>query len=113
MATTVIAKGQPGSRALFHDSYLLHKLHSLSGVVPIGLFLVFHLTANSYALRGETEFNTTVKAINYAPFVGLLEIAVIAIPILFHSIYGFIITAEMQGPGGNTAHYGYGRNWLY
>ena len=31
----------------------------------------------------------------------------------FHAIYGLFIVAEMQGPGGNTAYYGYTRNWLY
>ncbi|WP_395092840.1 succinate dehydrogenase [Armatimonas sp.] len=113
MATTTIERGQPGSKALFKDTYFLHKLHSLSGVIPIGAFMIFHLVANSYSLRGETEFNTAVKAIGYAPFVVLLEIAVIAIPILFHAIYGLWLVAEMPGPGGNTSHYGYGRNWLY
>ncbi len=85
MSTTTVEKGQPGSRALFRDKYLLHKLHSLSGIVPIGLFLIFHLTANSYSLKGEAEFNTAVKAIGYAPFVVLLEIFAIAVPILFHT----------------------------
>jgi succinate dehydrogenase / fumarate reductase, cytochrome b subunit len=113
MATTTIERGQPGSKAFFKDSYLLHKLHSLSGVIPIGAFMIFHLVANSYSLRGETEFNTAVKAIGYAPFVVLLEIAVIAVPILFHAIYGLMIAAEMPGPGGNSSHYGYGRNFLY
>lgn len=113
MATTIIKEGQPGSKARFQDSYLLHKLHSLSGILPIGLFMMFHLTINSYSLRGATEFNTAVKAISYAPFIVLLEIGVIAIPILFHALYGMIIVAEMQGPGGNVSHYGYGRNWLY
>jgi len=113
MATTVITKGQPGSKARFRDSYLMHKLHSLSGIIPIGAFLIFHLTANSYSLRGAAEFNTTIKAISYAPFVILLEIFVIAIPILFHAIYGIFIAMEMQGPGGNMAYYGYQRNWLY
>ncbi len=113
MSTSTLEKGQPGSRALFKDRYLLHKLHSLSGVVPIGLFLIFHLTANSYSLRGEAEFNTAVKAIGYAPFVMLLEIGAIGLPILFHAIYGLMIVAEMPGPGGNVSHYGYGRNWLY
>lgn len=113
MATTVIKKGQPGSKAWFKDSFFLHKLHSLTGIVPIGLFMIFHLTANSYSLRGEVEFNTTVKVIGFAPFVVLLEIAAIFIPILFHAIYGIFIIAEMQGPGGNVSHYGYGRNWLY
>ena len=115
MATTTIERGQQGSRALFKDSYLLHKLHSLSGVLPIGAFLIFHLTVNAYSLRGdgETAFNTAVKAISYAPFVMILEIGAILLPILFHAIYGLMIVAEMPGPGGNTSHYGYGRNWLY
>lgn len=113
MGTTVVKNGQPGSKAWFKDSFLMHKLHSLTGILPIGLFMIFHLTANSYSLRGEVEFNTTVKVIGYAPFVQLLELAVIAVPILFHAIYGFFIIAEMQGPGGNVSHYGYGRNWLY
>ncbi|WP_309709952.1 hypothetical protein [Armatimonas sp.] len=115
MATTTIERGQPGSKAFFKDSYLLHKLHSLSGVIPIGAFLIFHLTINAYSLRGdgETAFNTAVKAIGYAPFVLLLEIGAIMLPILFHAIYGLMIVAEMPGPGGNAAHYGYGRNKLY
>ncbi len=115
MATTTIERGQPGSKAFFKDSYLLHKLHSLSGVIPIGAFLIFHLTINSYSMRGDGEsaFNTAVKAISYAPFVILLELGAIMAPILFHAIYGLMIVAEMQGPGGNTAHYGYGRNKLY
>ena len=113
MATTTIERGQPGSKALFKDAFWLHKIHSLTGIIPIGAFMIFHLTANSYSLRGETEFNTAVKAIGYAPFVVLLEIAVIAIPILFHAIYGLMIVAEMPGPGGNTSSYGYKRNWLY
>lgn len=113
MATNEITKGQPGSKQLFKDTYLLHKLHSLTGVLPIGFFMIFHLTANAYSLRGATEFNTAVRAIGYAPFVLLLEVSVIFLPILFHAIYGLMIVAQMPGPGGNLAHYGYQRNFLY
>lgn len=110
MATTVIKKGQPGSKAWFRDSFVLHKLHSLSGVLPIGLFMVQHLILNSYSLRGPEEFNAVAKVIGYLPFVALVEIGVIFVPILFHSIYGFMITAEMRA---NVGIYQYGRNWLY
>jgi len=115
MATSVITKGQPGSRARFRDSYLLHKLHSLSGIFPIGFYMIQHLVANSYALGpdGEKKFNVVLGVFANLPFLPLVEIAVLAIPILFHAIYGLMIAAEMQGPGGNVAHYGYGRNWLY
>ncbi|MES2464648.1 MAG: hypothetical protein V4671_29140 [Armatimonadota bacterium] len=113
MATTVIKEGQPGSRARFRDSFVLHKLMSLTGIFPIGFFMIQHLIANSYSLRGRTEFNTVVSVFGYLPFVAILEWAIVFIPILFHAIYGMFIVAEMQGPGGNTAHYGYRRNWLY
>jgi succinate dehydrogenase / fumarate reductase cytochrome b subunit len=113
MATTVIEKGQPGSRAKFRDSFVLHKLMSLTGLFPIGFFMIQHLIANSYSLRGRTEFNTVVSVFGYLPFVAILEWAIVFIPLLFHAIYGMFIVAEMQGPGGNTAHYGYTRNWLY
>lgn len=110
MATTIIKDGQPGSRAWFKDSFLLHKLHSLSGVFPIGFFMIQHLLLNSYSLRGEAEFNAVAKVIGYLPFVALVEIGVIFVPLLFHSIYGFVITAEMRQ---NVGVYQYGRNYLY
>jgi succinate dehydrogenase / fumarate reductase, cytochrome b subunit len=118
MSTTVLKEGQPGSKAALKDSYLLHKLHSLSGVIPIGAFMVFHLTMNAYSLRGDGEaaFNTVVKAIGYAPFVMALEVVAIFVPILFHAIYGFVIIRSMQNIAGNVVHYGgkeYVRNYLY
>ena len=113
MATTVIKEGQPGSRARFRDSFVLHKLMSLTGLFPIGFFMIQHLIANSYSLRGRVEFNTVVSVFGYLPFVAILEWAIVFIPILFHGIYGLFIVAEMQGPNGNTAYYGYTRNWLY
>ena len=110
MATTSIKKGQPGSRAWFRDSFVLHKLHSLTGVFPIGVFLIQHLLANSYSLRGPKEFNTVIAVFGHLPFVAVLEIGLLGVPILFHSIYGFFITAEMRA---NVGVYQYGRNWLY
>jgi succinate dehydrogenase / fumarate reductase, cytochrome b subunit len=123
MATTVLTEGQPGSKAAGKDSYLLHKLHSLSGVIPIGAFMVFHLTMNAYSLplgrsdsEGETAFNMVIKVISNAPFVMLLEVAAIFAPIIFHAVYGFMIIRSMQSISGNAVHYGgkeYVRNYLY
>lgn len=111
--TTRVTKGAPGSRAWFRDSFVLHKLLSLTGVFPIGVFMIQHLIANSYSLRGEDEFNTVVKVFGYLPFVALLEIGLIFVPLIFHAVYGLFVVAEMQGPGGNVSRYGYARNWLY
>lgn len=113
MAATILTKGQPGSRAWFRDSFVLHKLMSLTGIFPVGFFMIQHLVANSYSLRGEVAFNTVVAVFGYLPFVALLEWGIVFIPILFHAIYGMFIVAEMQGPTGNIAPYNYTRNWLY
>ena len=44
------------------------------------------------------------------PYLLMTEIVVIFIPLLFHSIYGVIISAEARP---NTINYSYGRNWFY
>ncbi len=90
--------------------YWLRKLHSLSGIVPVGLFMCFHLFENSSAANGPEAFDETVKKINSMPFVLGLEVGVIWIPILFHTILGFAIIFEGRP---NVGSYGYGRNWLY
>lgn len=92
------------------DGYLWHRLHSASGIFPIGVFLLQHLIANSYALRGPEAYNTVVKVFGYLPFVAVLEIVIIYIPILYHSLYGFFITAYGQP---NLGKYPYGRNSMY
>lgn len=92
------------------DPYLWHRLHSASGIFPIGFFLLQHLLANSYALRGPTYYDGVIKVYGGLPFVAVLEVALIYVPILYHSIYGFWITAYGQP---NLGRYRYGRNWLY
>jgi succinate dehydrogenase / fumarate reductase, cytochrome b subunit len=73
--------------------WLLRRLHSLSGIIPIGGFLFFHLFENAYVLHGggawwkETEFTRSL------PFQVAIEALLLWIPILFHAIYGLVITA--------------------
>ena len=72
--------------------FALRKLHSLLGIVPIGAFLCFHLFENSLATKGGDYFyEHVIKKIDEMPYVGLMEIFFIALPILFHAIYGFFI----------------------
>ena len=101
---TTRAKGR------LRDPYLWHRLHSASGIFPIGFFLIQHLIANSYALRGAGAYNTVIRVYGGLPFVAVLEVVLIYIPILYHSIYGIWITAYGQT---NLTCYSYGRNWMY
>ncbi len=74
------------------------RLHSLSGVVPVGAFLAFHLYTNSAALRGPEAFNEAVRRLQRFPLAVFLEILVIALPLFFHAIYGLFLAAT-EPPG--------------
>jgi len=91
--------------------FLLRRLHSLVGLVPVGAFLVFHLWENSQARLGAEHYNGVVVAglqqMNYLP---LLELFVIALPLLFHAGYGLVIAI---GARPELRRYPYLRNWMY
>ena len=90
--------------------FLLRKLHSLSGIVPIGAFLIEHLLTNSMAFAGPEKFNNAVHKLHELPYLWALEIFGIFLPLAFHVIYGIKIamTAEL-----NVASYPYMANRRY
>jgi succinate dehydrogenase / fumarate reductase cytochrome b subunit len=88
----------------------LRKLHQLSGIVPLGLFLLEHFYTNSKALAGEASFNEAVKDLQSIPYILLVEIGGIFIPLIYHAVYGLVITIEARP---NNLAYPYPRNWFY
>lgn len=72
--------------------FLLRRLHSLLGLLPVGAFLMFHLWENSQSRFGASHYNEHVvgwlQGLNY---LLLLEVVVIALPLLFHAGYGLVI----------------------
>jgi len=90
--------------------FLLRKLHSLTGVLPIGIFLLEHLYTNSKALGGPTSFNQAVYDLQQIPYIVYIEAFGIWLPILFHGIYGLVITYQASP---NNVTYNYARNWMY
>lgn len=94
----------------FSNTFLLRKLHQITGIVPLGVFFLVHMFTNSKAMNGDASFNKAVKEIHDIPYLLLIEIFGIFVPLLFHSIYGVIISSESKP---NALSYGYGRNWFY
>ncbi|HLM00761.1 MAG TPA: hypothetical protein VK400_06875 [Pyrinomonadaceae bacterium] len=91
-------------------TFILRKLHQLTGIVPLGAFFFVHMFTNSKAMSGEKVFNDAVADIHHIPYLLFVEIGGIFLPLLFHSIYGIFISAEARS---NVGNYGYGRNWFY
>jgi len=78
--------------------------------MPVGVFLVMHLWTNANALSGREAYTEGVEEIQRIPFLPLVEIAGIGLPLAFHALYGVYIGWTGRS---NTARYPYLRNWLY
>lgn len=91
-------------------NFILRKLHQLSGIVPLGVFLLEHFYTNSKALTGAKDFNDAVVDLQSIPYILFVEICGIFIPLIYHAVYGLVITAEARP---NNLAYPYPRNWFY
>lgn len=115
--------------------FLLRRLHSLTGILPIGVFLIAHLTTNSTILWGAINgrathamdpdfvegvgqttarqvgtFQDEVRFINESvPFLALIEIT-LWLAIGFHAILGIYYARTGKT---NTKNYEYQGNWRY
>ncbi|WNS74517.1 succinate dehydrogenase cytochrome b558 subunit [Bacillus sp. DTU_2020_1000418_1_SI_GHA_SEK_038] len=90
--------------------FLSRRLHSLLGVIPVGLFLVQHLVVNHFATGGEESFNKAAGFMESLPFRIILETFIIFLPLLFHAIYGLYIAFTAKN---NVSKYGFFRNWMF
>jgi succinate dehydrogenase / fumarate reductase cytochrome b subunit len=116
MATAVRPAATPPTRGVQPlqagegNSFLLRKLHSLSGIVPIGAFLVEHFVSNFEALKGPAAYAQQVRFLNGLPFVRVLEWAFIFLPLLYHAFYGVYIWWRGKS---NVVYYPWAGNWMY
>jgi succinate dehydrogenase / fumarate reductase, cytochrome b subunit len=110
-ATSIpIPRGVAPLRAGQGHSFLLRRLHSLSGIVPVGLFLIEHFISNAFATRGPSAYAKQVELLSSFPFVVALELFGIWLPILYHALYGFYIWYRGES---NIGSYPWTGNWLY
>ncbi|WP_066258011.1 succinate dehydrogenase cytochrome b558 subunit [Neobacillus drentensis] len=90
--------------------FVYRRLHSLLGVIPIGIFVMQHLVVNHYATDGVESFNKAANFMGNLPFRYVLETVIIYLPILFHAIYGLYIAFTAKN---NASQYGFFRNWMF
>ena len=103
-------RGVQPLRAGEGNSFLWRKLHSLSGIVPIGAFLVEHIVSNFETMNGPLAYAQQVKFLNGLPLVRVLEWGLIFIPLAFHALYGVWIALRGRV---NVNVYPWAGNWAY
>jgi len=107
----VLAHGVAPLRAGQGISFVLRRLHSLTGIIPVGAFLFEHiLISNSTAISGPSAYARQVSFLANLPLVFFLELFGIWLPIAYHGLYGFYIWYRGDS---NTAAYPWSGNWMY
>jgi succinate dehydrogenase / fumarate reductase cytochrome b subunit len=91
-------------------SFFNRRLHSLLGVIPVGFFLVEHLFSNYAATKGAQAFVEQVEWLWGIPFITVLEIFFIFLPLLYHGVYGLYIALQAKNNVGNFNTF---RNWMF
>lgn len=98
------------SGAQTDHSFLLRKLHSLSGIIPVGAYMVDHIWENSYSLVGSANYNEASHSLQTVPWRLPLEICIIWLPILYHALYGFYVWYRGKI---NVSQYPWVGNWMF
>ena len=91
--------------------FLLRRLHSLSGILPVGLFVIMYLFTNAqmaWTNHGET-FQHEVDFIHAMPALLYVEIGLWS-STGFHALLGI---CYMTGLAPNVVRYPYQDNWRY
>jgi len=90
--------------------FLIRRVHSLLGLVPIGVFLTFHMILNLSALGGADQYDKVIGTMQSFPGIFIIELVIIFFPIAIHAIYGTWVVYTGQS---NVLRYKYARNWFY
>jgi len=110
-AAPIIKRGVAPLRAGQGTSFFLRRLHSLTGIIPVGAFLFEHiLISNATAISGPEAYARQVSFLGNLPLVFFLELFGIWLPILFHGLYGFYIWFRGDS---NVGEYPWSGNWMY
>ncbi len=90
--------------------FWLRRLHSLTGIFPIGAFLLEHMLSNAMIMKGPEAYNGVIAMLSGLPYLIFLEVFGIYLPILYHAFYGFYV---MFTGKNNLAWYPNRGNILY
>ncbi len=92
--------------------FVIRRLHSLLGLMPLGGYLCFHLATNAAIIDGPETFQRRADQIHVLgpTTLVLLEWSVIFLPILLHGLVGLVIVTRGRR---NLGHYPYRENFRY
>ena len=91
-------------------TYWSRKVFSLLGIGPLGVYVVWHLVNNIYAVSGPEAFDARLARVNGSPLYAPVVWLAVYIPFLVHAAVGLAITLKGSP---NLAREPRFRNWKY
>ena len=73
-------------------AFWLKRFHSITGVLPLGGFILEHLYSNSAILKGPEAYTEVILGLWRIPYLLLLEWGLIFLPLAFHVGVGLWLT---------------------
>jgi succinate dehydrogenase / fumarate reductase, cytochrome b subunit len=108
---SAVSESSSSQSFVARNEFLIRRLFSLCGLVPVGAYMVVHLITNCSLLAGPANFQRAVNMIHsLGPVLPIVEWTFIFLPIIFHAVMGVVI---IRGGLPNTGSYNYGSNWRY
>ncbi len=81
----------------------LRRIHSLTGMIPLGVFLIEHVAVNGTVLAGAQQYRAAAAAVERLPGVVWIEALGIGLPLLVHMALGILIATELREEGNPDA----------
>jgi succinate dehydrogenase / fumarate reductase cytochrome b subunit len=87
------------------NEFLIRRLHSLTGLIPVGAYMCIHLITNATTLGGPAFFQQNVDLIHsLGPALPIVEWSFIFLPLIFHAVFGVVIIRS-GNPNLSSYHY--------
>ena len=77
---------------------LLARINTFCAVAPLGAFVALHTALNARMVYGRRAFNAAYGAVQDLPWLPVVEVALVALPLAFHAVYGLAQTLRGGGP---------------
>ncbi len=79
------------------SNFYLRRLHSFTGIVPIGIFLTMHILENVSELLGDgNKILMALAQVVESPVYNMIKILCLVFPLAFHMIYGIYICTKTK-----------------
>ena len=107
---SAIAREEPETRSAPARGFWMRRIFSFCGVVPLGVYVVWHLLNNIYAVGGAQAFDTRLAHATASPVYRPAIWLFVYLPFAIHAVIGLIITLRSRPNPFREPRF---RNWKY